>query len=77
MLVVRAIQDGLLSFDQASERYNLSMEEFIGWQKLAAPGGERSVNSALRKALRAEPMWIESDRDSVPAFPGANLSESL
>lgn len=63
MLVVKAVRIGLLSFDQASERYSLSLEEFIGWQKLAVPNGERSTNTTLRKALRAEPLWIGSDRD--------------
>ncbi len=77
MLVVRAIQIGLLSFDLASKRYSLSLEEFIGWQKIAANSGKRSVNSALRKALRDGPLWIGSDRDSVLALLSADASESL
>jgi hypothetical protein len=77
ILVVRAIEIGMLSFDQASERYSLSLEEFIGWQKLAAKSGKGSVNPAIRKALRAGPLWIGSDRDSSQAPLDADLSDSF
>ena len=30
--VVAAVRGGLLSIDEACERYNLSLEEFMGWQ---------------------------------------------
>jgi|GEM_PF-2031042 len=76
MLVVKAVRIGLLSFEQASELYSLSLEEFMGWQKLVAPSGERSSNAALGKALRREPLWMGSDKDSTPARPGADISES-
>jgi hypothetical protein len=65
----------LLSFDQAKERYSLSMDEFIGWQKLAVPSGGRGVNAALRNTLRNETLWIGSDRDSAPARLGAGISD--
>ncbi|MFW5681065.1 MAG: DUF1153 domain-containing protein [Pseudomonadota bacterium] len=32
--VVRAVQEGRLSLDQACERYGLSGEEFLGWQRM-------------------------------------------
>jgi hypothetical protein len=31
--VVKAVQSGLLTLDEAMDRYRLSMEEFIGWQR--------------------------------------------
>jgi hypothetical protein len=31
--VVAAVRGGLLSLDEACERYRLTNEEFIGWQK--------------------------------------------
>ncbi len=31
--VVAAVRGGLLTFDEACERYNITSEEFIGWQK--------------------------------------------
>jgi Protein of unknown function (DUF1153) len=30
--VVAAVQGGLLSLDEACERYNLTVEEFLGWR---------------------------------------------
>jgi hypothetical protein len=35
ILVVKAIQAGLLAFYEASKRYSLSPEEYVTWQKLA------------------------------------------
>jgi hypothetical protein len=32
--VVRAVREGRLSLDQACERYRLSGEEFLGWQRM-------------------------------------------
>jgi len=31
--VVAAVEGGLISIDEACRRYNLSIEEFIGWQR--------------------------------------------
>jgi hypothetical protein len=31
--VVAAVRGGVLSFDEASKRYSLSLEEFLGWQR--------------------------------------------
>ena len=47
VFVVRAIQVGVLSFDQASKRYNLSAEEFVSWHKLAANFGSTGSISRL------------------------------
>ena len=31
--VVAAVRDGVLSFDHACQRYNISAEEFLAWEK--------------------------------------------
>lgn len=31
--VVAAVEGGLLSFDEVSRRYNLTLEEFVSWQR--------------------------------------------
>ncbi|TVQ33333.1 MAG: DUF1153 domain-containing protein [Geminicoccaceae bacterium] len=33
-LVVQAVRDGRLTLDQACERYGLSGEEFLSWQRM-------------------------------------------
>jgi hypothetical protein len=42
--VVAAVRGGLLTFDEALSRYQLGMEEFIGWQRAV----ERSGMPGLR-----------------------------
>jgi hypothetical protein len=37
--VVAAVQGGLLSLDEACERYSLSLEEFLSWQHAIARHG--------------------------------------
>ena len=63
IFVVRAVEVGLLTFEQASKRYSLSFEEFVGWRKLAANFDRSGVNSALRDAFRTDPLWVGLDRD--------------
>jgi len=77
IFVVRAIELGMLSFDHASDRYSLSLEEFISWQKLAVNSGKRGVNSSVREALRVNPLWTGSDRHSRQAPLDADISESF
>jgi hypothetical protein len=31
--VVMAVQQGLISFEEACERYNLSLDEYLRWQR--------------------------------------------
>ena len=37
--VVAAVRGGLLTFDEALSRYELAMEEFIGWQRAVERSG--------------------------------------
>jgi hypothetical protein len=74
IFVARAVEVGLLSFDQASQRYSLSFEEFLGWQKLAAHFDQRGVNSAVRDELRSNPLWSGPDRHGSHAPVGQDSS---
>jgi hypothetical protein len=75
IFVVRAVGVGLLTFDQASRRYNLSFEEFAGWQKLATNSGTGADRSAMRRALRTHPLWIGTDISQAP--PEGDTPESF
>lgn len=41
--VVNGVRDGLLTLEQACERYDLSVEEFLSWQRLIDEHGERAL----------------------------------
>jgi hypothetical protein len=49
--VVAAVNGGLLSLDEACERYNLSLEEFAGWRR----GLERLGMRGLRATRLRRP----------------------
>ena len=42
--VVRAVQNGLISLDEALVRYRLSLDEFRSWQRYVTNEGLRSVH---------------------------------
>jgi hypothetical protein len=75
IFIVRAVEVGLLSFDQASKRYSLSFEEFMSWQKLAANFDQSGVNSAVRDELSTSPLWIGSERHKDQAPVGRDSPE--
>lgn len=52
--VVAAVESGLLTIDQVIARYNLSVEEFAGWQRAM----DRAGVAGLRIA------WLQKDRAS-------------
>ena len=41
--VVAAVRNGLLGIDEACERYRLSTEEFLNWERLIAVHGMRGL----------------------------------
>ncbi|WP_420863538.1 DUF1153 domain-containing protein [Algirhabdus cladophorae] len=50
ILVVRGVVHGLLTKEEALERYNLSEEEFISWCSAVASHGEHALKAtALQK----------------------------
>ena len=43
--VVNAVKSGLISIDEACERYSLSIEEFSSWQKAMKIHGSRGLRA--------------------------------
>ncbi len=52
--VVKAVENGVMTIDDALERYGLSLEEFCGWQRKL----ERDGVPGLRIK------WLQHDRDT-------------
>lgn len=50
--VVTAVKFGLLSLEEACERYNISMEEFVSWQTMVDKHGLRGLRSTKTQQYR-------------------------
>ena len=50
--VVAAVTEGLLSVEQACARYDLSLEEYVGWQRAVERHGLRGLRVAQIKQYR-------------------------
>ena len=53
--VVRAIEAGELSHDEACRRYRMTLEELLGWQRALCESGE----PGLRATRRIRPRWTD------------------
>jgi hypothetical protein len=53
--VVRAIEAGTLTYDEACRRYRMFLEELLGWQRALEESGERG----LRVTRRIRPQWVD------------------
>ncbi len=62
--VVAAVRNGLLTLEQACERYTLSVEEFLNWQELIDRHGVRALRATRLRDYRP------------PATPGARDAAS-
>ena len=51
--VVEAVRTGLMSLTDACERYNLSVEEFLSWQRLIDAHGTPGLRSTRLQVYRA------------------------
>jgi hypothetical protein len=58
--VVAAVRAGLLTLEEACERYNLSVEEFLSWQRLIDSHGVRGLRATRLQDYR------QTDRDDHP-----------
>jgi hypothetical protein len=58
-VVVAAVRNGMLSLQEACERYNLSVEEFLAWQ--------RSIDRYGVPGLRITRLQIYRDTDTLLA----------
>lgn len=52
-IVVAGVRAGLLTLEQACERYNLSAEEFQSWQRLIEKHGVRGLRTTRLQQYRA------------------------
>ena len=59
--IVAAVRNGLLTLDEACERYRLSAEEFLHWEQLIAAHGLRGLKVSRLKLYR------QSGRQDNPA----------
>ncbi len=50
--VVTAVRSGLLTLEEACERYHLSVEEFISWQSLIDKHGMRGLRTTRLQQYR-------------------------
>jgi hypothetical protein len=50
--VVAAVNGGLLTIDEACERYGLSLEEFASWQRAVERSGMQGLRTTLSQRYR-------------------------
>ncbi len=53
--VVAGVRAGLITIDEACERYTLSIEEFLSWQRLIDSHGVRGLRATKIQDYRAAP----------------------
>ena len=54
--VVTAVRGGLIDLDEACERYQLSVEEFLSWERLIVSHGLRGLRSTWTQEYRRPPL---------------------
>jgi len=59
--VVTAVRNGLIGMEEACERYRLSVEEFLDWEKLVNAHGLRGLRTTRTQ------MYRQIERDDNPA----------
>ena len=57
--IVAAVEEGILTLDEACKRYSLSAEEFLGWKKALERHGLAGLRRAYVRAHGAPPMKME------------------
>jgi hypothetical protein len=50
--VVAGVRNGLISLEEACQRYNLSVEEFLSWQRLIENHGMRGLRTTRIQEYR-------------------------
>ncbi len=67
--VVAAVRNGLIGMDEACERYRLSVEEFLNWERLVNAHGLRGLRTTrtqrYRNAGRVEATLVVLSRQSA------------
>jgi len=65
--VVAAVESGLITVDGACQRYNLTLEEFLGWQRAIERSGVKGLRMTLSQFYRETA--ANSPQESLPADP--------
>jgi hypothetical protein len=60
--VIAAIAGGLLTIEEACERYGLSLEELATWNHAAARSGVRGLRMTHRKTYKK--LWSQQEREA-------------
>lgn len=53
--VVAGVRSGVISLEQACQRYTLSVEEFLSWQRLIDSHGVRGLRATRLQDYRSNP----------------------
>ena len=61
--VVAAVRGGLLSLEEACERYMLTVEEFLSWQRSIERNGVRGLRATRIQEFRKKKYTDEESRD--------------
>jgi hypothetical protein len=61
--VVAAVRAGILSLDEACDRYKLSVEEFLSWQRSIDRHGLRGLRTTRIQDYRANDLTPRSSND--------------
>lgn len=71
--VVLAVRGGLLTLEEACERYNLSVEEFLSWQRMIDRHGLPGlrVTRIQEYRHRDEPEQLAAPEDAAGRFASA------
>lgn len=62
--VVAGVRHGLISLEEACERYQLSVEEFLSWQRLIEKHGMRGLRTTRLQQYRRSPEQPSSPSDN-------------
>ncbi len=54
--VVAAVRGGLISLEEACERYRLSVEEFLSWQRTLSSHGVKGLRTTRIQDIRSRPV---------------------
>ena len=59
--VVAGVRNGLISLEEACNRYKLSVDEFLSWQRLIDEHGVRGLRTTRLQQYRRTPESDEAD----------------
>jgi hypothetical protein len=69
--VVAAVRGGLLTLDEACQRYNLSVDEFLLWQRMIERHGVPGLRVTRIQHYRQADSWNSFEIGAAKAAPAA------